>query len=91
MGTLLIPNTVALVKGGPHPEAAKRLIDYLLSREVEAKLAFCPSVQMPLRKGVPTPDNVVTIDQTAHMEVDYEVVARSMAASMRFIQDTFIR
>jgi iron(III) transport system substrate-binding protein len=91
MGTLLIPNTVGLVKGGPHPEAAKRLIDYLLSREVEEKLAFCPSVQMPLRKDVPTPDNFVTIDQITHLEVDYEAVARSMEASIRFVQDTFIR
>ena len=32
MGALLIPNTVAAIKGGPHPEAAGRLLDYLLTR-----------------------------------------------------------
>ena len=37
-GTLTIPTTVALVKGSPHPDAAKKLIDYLLSAEVEQKL-----------------------------------------------------
>ncbi len=63
MGTLLIPNTVGLVANSPNPDAGKKLIDYLLSKEVEQKLAFCPSVQMPLRKDVPPPDNFVTIDR----------------------------
>ena len=43
MGTLLIPNTVALIKGGPNPEAGKKLIDFLLSPKVEEMLAHCES------------------------------------------------
>ena len=38
MGTLAMPCTAALVAGAPHPEAAKRLIDFLLSREVDQAL-----------------------------------------------------
>ena len=38
-GTLVIPNTVALIKGAPNPEAAKHLINHLLSPQVELKLA----------------------------------------------------
>jgi iron(III) transport system substrate-binding protein len=38
IGTLAIPCTAALVKNAKHPEAAKKLIDYLLTREVEQKL-----------------------------------------------------
>jgi len=38
IGTLAIPCTAALVKNTKHPEAAKKLIDYLLTREVEQKL-----------------------------------------------------
>jgi iron(III) transport system substrate-binding protein len=37
-GTLAIPTTVALVSGSQQPDAAKKLIDYLLSPEVERKL-----------------------------------------------------
>jgi iron(III) transport system substrate-binding protein len=37
-GTLAIPTTVALVAGSQQPDAAKKLIDYLLSPEVERKL-----------------------------------------------------
>ncbi len=91
LGTLLIPNTVGLVAGCPHPEAGKKLIDYLLSKAVESKLAFCPSVQMPLRKDVAVPKGFVSIDQIATMDLDYEKVARMMEPSMRFVQETFIR
>ncbi len=91
MGTLLIPNTVALIAGCPHPEEAKQLIDYLLSKEVERKLAFCPSVQMPLRKDVPTPPKFVSIDQIKTMPVDFEKVAAVMDKSVRFVQEEFIR
>lgn len=91
MGTLLIPNTVGLVAGCPHPEAGKKLIDYLLSKEVEKKLAFCPSVQMPLRKDVVVPQDFVSIDQITHMDVDYEKVSQMMKPSVSFIQEVFIR
>jgi iron(III) transport system substrate-binding protein len=91
MGTLLIPNTVAMIAGCPHPREAKQLIDYLLSKEVEQKLAFCPSVQMPLRKDVPTPADFVTIDQIKAMAVDFEKVAAVMDSSVRFVQEEFIR
>lgn len=30
-GTLLIPSTVSCIRGGPHPETAHQLVDYLLS------------------------------------------------------------
>ncbi len=38
IGTLAIPCTVALVRGGPNPDPAKQLAEYLLSPEVEKML-----------------------------------------------------
>jgi iron(III) transport system substrate-binding protein len=38
LGTLVIPNTVALIAKAPHPQEAKKLIDFLLSKEVEEAL-----------------------------------------------------
>ena len=43
LGTLFIPNTLAMIKGAPHPQAAARLADLILSPEVEARLADGPS------------------------------------------------
>lgn len=50
--TLFIPNTVAMIKGCPNPENARKLIDYLLSPEVETKLAKSASRQIPLNPNV---------------------------------------
>ncbi len=48
-GTLLIPNTVGLVAGGPNPEGGRRLVEFLLSPAVERMLAESPSRNVPLR------------------------------------------
>jgi iron(III) transport system substrate-binding protein len=53
MGALFIPNTVSLVANHPHAEAARRLVDFLLSPVVEQRLAAGPSVQIPLSSLVP--------------------------------------
>ncbi len=42
------------------PAAARRLVDYLLSPEVEAELAAGPSAQIPLNPNVEPPDRVKT-------------------------------
>ncbi|MGB7160715.1 MAG: extracellular solute-binding protein [Tepidisphaeraceae bacterium] len=47
-GAILIPNTVSLIRGAPHPREARRLIDYLLSPQVERRLAQMPAAQIPL-------------------------------------------
>jgi iron(III) transport system substrate-binding protein len=52
MGTLFIPNTVAIIRGGPNPEGARKLVDYLLSADVEARLAEGGSHQIPLNPEV---------------------------------------
>ena len=49
MGTLLIPNTVAMVKDGPNVEEAELLIDYLLSEETVSELVELGWFQLPLR------------------------------------------
>jgi iron(III) transport system substrate-binding protein len=46
---LLIPNTVAKVRGGPHPTEAGKLIDYLLSEETEEILARSDCHNIPVR------------------------------------------
>lgn len=46
--TIVIPNSVALIRGCPNQENARRLIDYLLSEEVELMLAASDAHQIPL-------------------------------------------
>ncbi|MBU0762436.1 MAG: extracellular solute-binding protein, partial [Candidatus Altiarchaeota archaeon] len=89
LGVFLIPNTVALVKNGPNPENGRKLIDYLLRRETEEKLAYSASAQIPLRSIVSRPESVPYIDDLKLMDVDYNVVAGRMDYSNEFLLDLF--
>jgi iron(III) transport system substrate-binding protein len=90
LGTLFIPNTVAIVANGPHPEAARRLVDYLLSPEVEAKLAAGASGQIPLNPAVPAPRRVETPKTVRAMEVDFNAAADRWDETARFLRETFV-
>lgn len=46
--TICIPNSVAIIKGTTRRETAEKFVDYLLSREVELRLAKSESRQIPL-------------------------------------------
>jgi iron(III) transport system substrate-binding protein len=77
-GTLLIPNTVAILKGCPHPEAAKRFVQALLAPGVEEVLAFSTSRQIPARPGVPMPEDLKGFGKVKTLEVGYEAIAQSV-------------
>lgn len=72
-GTLLIPNTVARVKGGPNPNQAARLIDFLLSEEVERLLAESVSRNVPLRPVLAREYPALAVPNP--LRVDFEGVA----------------
>jgi iron(III) transport system substrate-binding protein len=91
LGTLLIPNTVALINDAPHPQAAKRLIDFLLSPEVEAKLANCSSRQIPVRDTVTVPTDTPWMRGIRGMDVELSDVAGQMTASSTWLKEVFLR
>jgi iron(III) transport system substrate-binding protein len=51
-GAFAIPYTVALIAGAPHPDAGKRLIDYLLSPAVARQLLEADAIATLLRPDV---------------------------------------
>ncbi len=55
LGTMMIPNAIALITGGPDPDGAKKLIDRILARETEGELAAAEGAQLPLRSGITGP------------------------------------
>jgi iron(III) transport system substrate-binding protein len=75
MGVPMMPNMVSMIAGAPHPDSAKRLIDYLLSHDVEAMLAKSEAVQIPLRPSVSGPANLPRIDTFKPMTLDYAKAA----------------
>ena len=90
-GALLIPNTVSLIKGAPHPEAARQLIDYLLLPEVEAQLAASPSGQIPLHPGVPVPPSVEALAKGPFFDPEFAVAADVLQPSAEYLKGLFGR
>jgi iron(III) transport system substrate-binding protein len=91
MGTLVIPNTVCLIKNAPNPEAGKKLIDFLLSEEVEEMLADSPAAQIPVRKTVPRPPDAWSIKDIRTLNISWENVAEMLDVSQPWLQDEFLR
>jgi len=77
LGTLIIPNAISLINDGHHAENAKKLIDYLISRETEEKLAVS-CAQMPLIKGVEVPEDVPSLEHIKPMKIDYKTAAEKL-------------
>ncbi|HZV05340.1 MAG TPA: extracellular solute-binding protein [Gemmataceae bacterium] len=93
LGTLFIPNTLAILKGCPNPEGARRLIDYLLGAEVEKRLAEGNSHQVPLNPEVKAklPPEIETPRTVRAMKVDFDKAADLWAEVEQFVIHEFAR
>ena len=86
IGCFIVPNAAVLIKGAPHPEAARRLIDYLLSPQTERKLALADCAQIPLHPGVQPPAELKPMGEVKVMRVDYAEIARKMVQIQPFLK-----
>ncbi|HSH65502.1 MAG TPA: extracellular solute-binding protein [Bacteroidia bacterium] len=82
MGTLIVPNTISLITSSPNSENGKKLIDYLVSAEVEMQLAKT-AAQIPTIKTeyqIPEMPDIQSINDIKSMNVDYEKAAAKLEA-----------
>jgi iron(III) transport system substrate-binding protein len=86
IGCFIVPNAALLIAGSPHPETGKKLIDYLLSKETERKLAFSDAAQIPLHPDVPMPPQLQPIESIKVMKVDYTEIAAKLQAIQPFLK-----
>lgn len=87
-GTLLIPNTLCIIKNGPNSEHAKKLVDYLLQASVEDRLAEGRSAQFPLSKLAETRSRAKP-DDLKVMQVDFEAAAENWDAATNVLTQLF--
>lgn len=93
LGTLFIPNTIALIKDSPNPTAGQALAEFLLTSKVECRLVIGPSAQIPLGYDSKN-DNacrcrVKTPDEVKPMDVDWPAVADGWDDASAWLTETF--
>lgn len=89
MGTLFIPNTLAIVRGAPHADQARKLVDYLLGGDVESKLAEGPSAQFPVNPAVKTRSRVAPETEVRWMPADFTAAAEQWDSAGTLLRDLF--
>lgn len=79
--SVLIHNTVGIIRDAPHPEAAERLADYLQSEAVQQKLLEADAIEGTGRvEGVIHPE-----------EVDWESVLADLEQATETLETIFVR
>ncbi len=90
MGTLFIPNTLAIIQGGPNAESAQKLVDYLLRPEIEVLLAEGRSAQIPLHPEAKAQLRVATPHTVRPIEIDFRAAADMWDAAYEFLSREFM-
>lgn len=90
-GTLFLPNTVAVVKGGPNLAGAQKLVEFLLRPETERRLATGGGFQIPLNPAVTAamPAGLKTPSQTKAMEVSFDAAAAAWEGTQATLRELF--
>jgi iron(III) transport system substrate-binding protein len=87
--TIAIPNTVAIVKGTKHREAAEKLVDYLTSAETELALAKSKSRQIPLGAvdDAAVPADVLRLREWTADSVDLRPLLPARNACLKWLRE----
>lgn len=86
MGTPVLPNTLARIRGAPNPEAAVKLISFLLTPKIEAMLARGPSAQIPLHRETAVKPRIPRIDELRPMDIDFEEAAAAFSKGREAVE-----
>jgi len=87
-GTLLIPCSVALIKGGPAGVAARPLVDFLVSAQVERMLAKSDSRNIPVR---PALREELGMEMPPETKLSFDAIADAMDEAVQAVRDILIR
>lgn len=89
-GTLVIPNTVALINGAPHLEAAKKFVDFITSPEGETQLILLGEGFFPIRKELGAGLKWLPEGGVAAQQVSFTAVADAVASATAVMRELFL-
>lgn len=90
---ICIPNSVSIIRGTSRLSAAKKLVDFLVSAEVETQLARSPSRQIPLGPLDPEllPDEVRELSSWTARTVDLRSLGDSHSECLEWLQSEYLQ
>lgn len=88
-GALVIPGSVALVKGAPHPVQGRALVDFLASPEAEAMLGKSGFFQVTPRQ--PGSSRSLPTGRARSMDVDWEKVLEALPRTSEELRKIFLQ
>jgi iron(III) transport system substrate-binding protein len=91
LGAFLFPTTAAIVSNGPHPEAARRLLDYLVGSGTEEALARSEAAHIPVRSGLAPPPALPIPPALRRMDVPAAAIARGLEDSLEFLEGLYLQ
>jgi iron(III) transport system substrate-binding protein len=86
--TICIPNCVAILRSCDNPEAAQRLVDYLLSERIELELAQSEARQIPLGPVVSSelPEDVRQLSEWAREAADMRDLGQAQEDCLNWLK-----
>ena len=87
-GTLLIPCSVSIIKGGGNVAAARKLVDFLVSAEVERMLAESDSRNVPVR---PSLRSALNMEWPPESNISFGAVADAMDEAVAAVREILLR
>lgn len=78
--SLLIPNTVAVIRNAPHPESAQKLFEYLQRREVAEKLVAANALE-----------SATATSATATLKPNWDAMLRDLETTTKQLNEIFLR
>lgn len=90
---ICIPNSVSIIRGTSRVEAARKLVDFLLSKEVETRLACSPSRQIPLGSVdyAALPEEVQDLKRWSERSVDLRSLGDAHAECLSWLQSEYLQ
>lgn len=90
MGTLIVPNSVALIKGGKNSYEGRELVEFLTGKQVEQKLTDIGFIQIPCRKLDHMPKGLPA-GGIKGMTVDLAAIYKAQETAKRDMARIFVR
>jgi iron(III) transport system substrate-binding protein len=88
LGTLVIPSTVCLIRGAPHENEARNLVDYLVSRRVETKLT-APGTGYYAVRTSSGDQSESAAPQITQFDVSFAEIYEQLAPSSAWVEEHF--